>query len=220
MREKLSQEKNFLNSIATDKDLQKKYKREHKLRESTLKRKHRIERVNLRKNLQDEIADRETHDEITNMSIFPFIQIPDFTVKLGYRLRACDPLQELKQVPNFDFLVVNYGNSRITAVFGDIKTSTVHPNRIIDDILRKKEAVEKNEDYIRKTYLNNSKLPIKFEYVVVVHAFFSNEIRNAIEQKGGKIIIWQADRHAHKIGLANPGENNHINRLCFMMKVR
>jgi hypothetical protein len=141
------------------------------------------------------------------MSIFPFIQIPDFTTRLGYRLRACDPLHELK-IPNFDFLVVKFGEKRITLVWGDVKTSTDHTNRIIEDILRKKDTVEKNEGYIRKSYLGDTQLPIKSEYIVVVHSFFSNDIRNAIEQRGGGIIIWQADRHAHKIGFVNPGESN------------
>jgi hypothetical protein len=55
----LSQEKHFLNSIGTDKELQKKYKKEHKLREGAIKRRYRLEKAKLRKEISDKIAEEK-----------------------------------------------------------------------------------------------------------------------------------------------------------------
>lgn len=197
----------FLNSISTDRKLQRYYKKELKNRLRLARRQHRIGLSELKGNLATEISNREKHDEMVNMGILPFMDQPNFGEDLNYRLIACDPLYELK-IPNFDFLITKNTDKQIITIFGDAKTSIDRPSRIISDILRKKEAVQNNESYIRDQFLEGTSLPIRLEYVVLVEASFSDEIRNEIENQGGGFIIWSADRHNSSIKLVNPGDNN------------
>jgi hypothetical protein len=184
----------FLATI-NDNALRKDYKKKLKVGQRTVNREFRQEKKRLKETLPKEIDTYESHDEIVNMSIFPFVQSGTLSQQLGYKFRCCDPLYE-DNLPNFDFLIVKNADRHIVAIFGEAKTADERPQTIISDIIRKRETVEQYQNSIRTKYLDGTQLNIMFEYVVSVDAYFSDNMRNTIE----KYFNEHGQQTAHKMG--------------------
>ena len=147
----------------------------------------------LRRRKRKGLDDDHDHRRALNLCIDPFYKVTAKPWKLGYHFNRASPLSEPGlEVKNMDFLIVNYGERRHIAIFGEAKGSVGNPSRIVRETLERKKVVLKHKDYIKKEYLKivDKKTPVYLEFVLGVPVESNNRICRAIEEEGGGLIPW------------------------------
>ncbi|MFQ6060873.1 MAG: hypothetical protein ACE5KV_06225, partial [Thermoplasmata archaeon] len=147
----------------------------------------------LRRRKRKGIDDDHRHRLALNLCIDPFYKETAKPWKLGYHFIRASPLSETDfGVKNMDFLIVNYGERRHIAIFGEAKGSIDNPARTVRETLERKEVVLKHRDYIETEYLKmvDKKVPVFIEFVLGVPVQNNNRICRAIEESGGGLIPW------------------------------
>lgn len=203
----------FLSTIHNTK-LHSRYRKRLKEELSKTRKQYRNQAKKLQTDQSNGISDNEDHDQIVNMSLYPFVEKTAISENLGYTLRYCDPLQELG-LRNFDFLIAKTTTKRVTAIFGEAKTTFAKAPSIIREVKEKKAIVDTNLSYITENYLGKTQLPIDIECVVSVYPQFVDDIQDALEQSFDqdgpgdktKIVVWKADPHNSMLDIANPGRS-------------
>jgi len=160
--------------------------------ECIISKKADFDKEGYKEDLEAFIDQEEEHRRLINFCIFPFAE----SSPQGYRFIRADPLQECG-VKNFDFLLHDL-EGRV--IFGEAKASLpTNVGSVINDIVKQREEVENNREYIESNYLGKS---MDFaEFVLATYDNHASKASRKILSRGENIKVWSVNRTDKEINL-------------------
>ena len=147
------------------------------------------------KEIHDRIADDKEHRDVVNLCVFPFSKSQS-DEDLEYKFIRAEPLRELRQTKNLDFLLCNFKKKFI--IFGECKSSisstyNASYKNVVEEAEERKKIVEDNLDYIIRNYLGF--VPKHIEYVIGVYSSDDEGLVKEIFDRGSEFTVWSIDRY-------------------------
>jgi len=183
-------DESFFKNVLRDKHLRQKYKDKCNNELKELKKDFKLKGREIEDKIKQGIRNDQEHRRVINLSIFPFTGKGRIGSRLNYYFYRAAPLFELTE-KNMDFLILKEGKTTNKLIVGEGKGSVSNPHKVVQETLKRIETFENNLDYVKKTYLSDSKKDTIIEYVITVNAIDANDICREIIEQDADIITWK-----------------------------